>query len=149
MLKSIFLILLFSVEVVESVPVQNQAAAQKLLQKLNQPNQRDRHPRGRRHRGKGQEDDEVVFTLEEYEKRKAQQNPSNKDNVLDISRDEDLAWQLQNQFNLEHSQVCSLISFSRDVNELSCFRFSFCSLFLPLLYLFQCPMSLLGTKRSS
>ncbi|MCH88237.1 tudor domain-containing protein 3-like, partial [Trifolium medium] len=94
-------------EVVESVPVQNQAAAQKLLQKLNQPNQGDRHHRGRRHRGKGQEDDEVVFTLEEYEKRKAQQNPSNKDNVLDISRDEDLAWQLQNQFNLEHSQVQS------------------------------------------
>ncbi|CAK8534399.1 unnamed protein product [Lathyrus sativus] len=92
-------------EVVESVPVQNQAAAQKLLQKLNQPNQRDRHPRGRRHRGKGQEEDEVVFTLEEYEKRKTQVKPSYNDEALDISRDEYLARQLQNQFNLEHSQV--------------------------------------------
>jgi tudor domain-containing protein 3 len=113
---------------VESVPVQNQAAAQKLLQKLNQPYQHGRHPRGRGRRGKGQEEDEFVFTLEEYEKRKAQVKPSNNDEVLDISRDEDLAWQLQNQFNLEHSQVCSLISF-RDVSELNCFRFSSCSLF--------------------
>ncbi|TKY73226.1 Tudor domain-containing protein 3 [Spatholobus suberectus] len=92
-------------EVVESVPVQNQAAAQKLLQKLNHPSQNDRHPKGRRHRGKGREEDPVVFTLEEYENRKAQTKPSNKDKDLDISRDEDLARQLQNQLNLEDSRV--------------------------------------------
>lgn len=120
--------------------MQNQAAAQKLLQKLNQPNQRDRHPRGRRHRGKGQEEDEVVFTLEEYEKRQTQVKPSYNGEALDISRDEHLARQLQNQFNLEHSQVCILISF-RDVCELSCFRFSSCSVFYLLQYLFQCLMS--------
>lgn len=120
----------------ESVPVQNQAAAQKLLQKLNQPNPRDRHPRGRRHRGKGQEEDQVVFTLEEYENRKAQAKTCNEDKVPDISRDEDLAWQLQNQFNLERSQVCFM-----DVCEFCCFRFSSMFNILPLQYLFQCPIS--------
>nr|KYP42724.1 Tudor domain-containing protein 3 [Cajanus cajan] len=91
-------------EVVDSVPVQNQAAAQKLLQKLNHPSQNDRHFKGRKHRGKGKEEDPVVFTLEEYENRRAQTKPSNKDNNLDISRDEDLARQLQNQLYLEDSQ---------------------------------------------
>lgn len=90
-------------EVVESVPVQNQEAAQKLLQKLNHPNQNDRHPSGWKHRGKGKEDP-VVFTLEEYEKRKAQTKPSTTDKNLDISHDEDLARQLQNQLNFEDSQ---------------------------------------------
>ncbi|KHN19849.1 Tudor domain-containing protein 3 [Glycine soja] len=92
-------------EVVESVPVQNQAAAQKLLQKLNHPSQNDRHHRGWKHRGKGKQEDPVVFTLEEYENRKAQTKPSIKDWDLDISRDEHLARQLQNQLDLEDSRV--------------------------------------------
>lgn len=97
----------------ESVPVQNQAAAQKLLQKLSHPNQNDgpRRGRGRKYRGKEKQEDEVVFTLEEYENRKSQakQHPV-KDEVPDISHDENLAWQLQNQFNLEDSQVRILLS---------------------------------------
>ncbi|MED6197141.1 hypothetical protein PIB30_118168 [Stylosanthes scabra] len=105
-------------EAVEHVPVQNQAAAQKLLQKLNQPNQEGRHYRGRKHRGKGKEEDPVVFTLEEYESRKAQGKSLKKDEVSDISRDEHLARQLQNQFNLEDCSVSSLISLF--------FCFSFC-----------------------
>ncbi|CAJ1975432.1 unnamed protein product [Sphenostylis stenocarpa] len=92
-------------EVVESVPVQNQAAAQKLLQKLNQLSQNDRHGRGWKHRGKGKQEDPVVFTLEEYENRKAQIRPSNIDKDQYISHDEDLARHLQNQLNLENSQV--------------------------------------------
>lgn len=105
--------------------MQNQAAAQKLLQKLNHPNQDDRHSEGRKHKGKGKQEDPVVFTLEEYESRKAQGKPLEKDEVLDISHDEHLAWQLQNQFNLEDSWVSSLISLF------------FPFIFLHLLYLFQ------------
>ncbi|OIV98224.1 hypothetical protein TanjilG_18763 [Lupinus angustifolius] len=117
-------------EVVESVPVQNQAAAQKLLQKLNHPNQDGRYAKGRKYRGKGKEEDEVVFTLEEYENRKAEAKSSNKDKVLDVSNDEDLAWKLQNQFNLEDSRAqqgshgaeaqdirMSMFSFERDTDE--------------------------------
>ena len=96
--------------VVESVPVQNQAAAQKLLQKMSNPNQDDRHSRGRKHRGKGREDEPVVFTMDEWENRKAGTKPLVKDGFPDISRDEDLAWQLQNQFDLEdsHVRICVL-----------------------------------------
>nr|XP_025701715.1 tudor domain-containing protein 3 isoform X2 [Arachis hypogaea] len=93
-------------EAVEPVPVQNQAAAQKLLQKLNQPNQENCRFKGRKHRGKGKEEDPVVYTLEEYETRKAQAKPLKKDEVSDVSRDGQLARQLQNQFNLED---CSLL----------------------------------------
>lgn len=85
--------------------MQNQAAAQKLLQKLNHPNQDDRRYKGRRHRGKGREEDPVVFTLEEYENRKAQVRPSDREKPQDIGHDEELARQLQNQFNLEDSRV--------------------------------------------
>lgn len=112
--------------------MQNQAAAQKLLEKLNHP---DRHPKGRKYRGKGKQEDEVVFTLEEYENRRAQAKPSIKDKVLDISYDEDLAWKLQNEFNLEDSWVSNLISFSHEGYSW-CFVYSF--KFLPLQYLFQC-----------
>jgi len=95
--------------VVESVPVQNQAAAQKLLQKLNQPSQNDRRGRGWKHRGKGKEDDPVVFTLEEYENRKAQTKLTNIEKDRYISHDEDFARHLQNQLNLEDSRVSTLL----------------------------------------
>ncbi|CAL5360644.1 hypothetical protein CsSME_00051188 [Camellia sinensis var. sinensis] len=88
-------------EVVESVPIQNQAAAQKLLQRMNQPNRDDRHSRGQRHRGKGKEEDTPVFTLDEWERRKAGGNPLMRAELPNVNQDEDLAWQLQSQFDLE------------------------------------------------
>lgn len=114
----------------ESVPVQNQAAAQKLLQKLSQPNQDGQPRKSWKNRGKEKHEDPVVFTLEEYETRKFQGKAPIKDEVLDISRDENLAWQLQNQFNLEDSQVSMLLS-SCMIVLLSCLSFIFFFL-LPL-----------------
>ena len=89
----------------EAVPVQNQAAAQKLLQKMSQPNLDDRQFRGRRLRGKGKEEESPLFTLDEWERRKAGANPLVRDKLPNGSRDEDLARQLQNQFDLEDLQV--------------------------------------------
>ncbi|KAK0570842.1 hypothetical protein LWI29_007346 [Acer saccharum] len=92
-------------EVAESFPVQNQAASQKLLQKMNNPNRDHQYSRGRKGRGKGREEEPAVFTLDEWEKRKAGAKPSMKIEHPDISHDEDLAWQLQNQLDLEDSHV--------------------------------------------
>ncbi|PSS01850.1 Tudor domain-containing protein [Actinidia chinensis var. chinensis] len=92
-------------EVVEAVPVQNQAAAQKLLQKMSQPNRDDRHFRGQRHRGKGKEEESPVLTLHEWERRKAGASPLVRDKLPDVSHDDNLAWQLQNQSDLEDLQV--------------------------------------------
>lgn len=91
----------------EAVPVQNQAAAQKLLQKLNQPNWDDRHSRGGKHRGKGRgrQEELPVFTLEEWERRKAGGNLAVRDELAGVSQDEALAQQLQNQFDMEDHQV--------------------------------------------
>ena len=87
----------------ESVPVQNQAAAQKLLQKMNNPNWDERHSRGRKHTGKGKQEEATVYTLDEWEKRKAGPKTSIRDERIDVSRDEELAWQLQNQLDLENN----------------------------------------------
>ncbi|PRQ46506.1 putative RecQ mediated genome instability protein [Rosa chinensis] len=92
-------------EVVEAVPVQNQAAAQKLLQKMSHQNQDSRHSRGRKFRGKGREEESEVFTLEEWEKRKAGAKPSITATSAVVHRDEELAWRLQNQFDLEDSHA--------------------------------------------
>lgn len=87
-------------EVSEAVPVQNQAAAQKLLQKMSQPSQMERNPRGPKHRFKGKQEETEVLTLDEWEKRKGNK-PLTGSRKQDISRDEELAWQLQNQLDLE------------------------------------------------
>ncbi|GMI97698.1 hypothetical protein like AT5G19950 [Hibiscus trionum] len=81
-------------EVIESVPLQNQAAAQKLLQKMG-------HSRGRKHRGKGKQEEPVVFTLDEWEKRKGGTKPQTINEYPETSRDEDLARQLQAQLDME------------------------------------------------
>uniref|UniRef100_A0A3Q7JRH8 RecQ mediated genome instability protein 1 OB-fold domain-containing protein n=1 Tax=Solanum lycopersicum TaxID=4081 RepID=A0A3Q7JRH8_SOLLC len=90
-------------EVAEAVPVQNQAAAQKLLQKMSQPPPRGgHHSRGRGHRGRDREEDEShLLTLEEWERRKTGANVSAARNFPDVSQDEDLARQLQHQLDFE------------------------------------------------
>ncbi|PQP95764.1 tudor domain-containing protein 3 [Prunus yedoensis var. nudiflora] len=67
-------------EVIEAVPVQNQAAAQKLLQKMSHQNRDDRHSR-------------------------AGAKPSIRNPFAQSSHDEELARQLQNQFDLEDYHV--------------------------------------------
>lgn len=96
----------FPFPVAEYIPIQNQAAAQKLLQKMNAPNKNERY-RGSRYKGKGAQEEKQVFTLEEWERRKAGGIPTAREEPLDITHDEYLARQLQNQFNLEVHQVTS------------------------------------------
>ncbi|XP_048133289.1 tudor domain-containing protein 3 [Rhodamnia argentea] len=82
-------------EVADSAPVQNQAAAQKLLQKMNRQGMQNQHFKGRKHKGKGKQEEGQVFTLDEWEQRNASAKLPN------MSHDEELARQLQNQFDLE------------------------------------------------
>lgn len=77
---------------------------------MSTPNQDNRHSRGRRYRGKGKEEEPAVFTLEEWEKRKAGAKPFVNHKLPETSNDEDLAWQLQNQLDLEDSHVNILLS---------------------------------------
>ncbi|XP_057969575.1 uncharacterized protein LOC131158734 [Malania oleifera] len=91
-------------EVVESVPVQNQAASQKLLQKMSISNRDGQNFKNKKHRGKGKQEESPVFTLDGWEKSRAGIRTL-KDEPPDVSRDEDLAWQLQNQFDLEDLDV--------------------------------------------
>lgn len=103
---------------VESFPVQNQAASQKLLQKMSNPHQSSQYSRGRKYRGKGKEDEQQVFTLDEYEKRKAGVKLVVEKDIPDTSGDQDLAWKLQKQLDMEDTRVsitsliCLLISAS-------------------------------------
>eukprot|EP00268_Persea_americana_P035725 TRINITY_DN3521_c0_g1_i1.p1 TRINITY_DN3521_c0_g1~~TRINITY_DN3521_c0_g1_i1.p1 ORF type:complete len:436 (+),score=110.10 TRINITY_DN3521_c0_g1_i1:166-1473(+) len=92
-------------EVSEAIPVQNQAAAQKLLQKMSYPTREDRRSRGPKYRGKGQQEEQAVFTLDEWERRKGMAKPTVKDTFQDVSQDEELAWQLQNQLDFEDFNV--------------------------------------------
>ncbi|GMH30715.1 hypothetical protein Nepgr_032558 [Nepenthes gracilis] len=113
-------------EVAEYAPVHNQAAAQKLLQKMSNPTQKYQRNRHQKYKGKGKEEEKPVFTLDEWERRKAWAMPLARDDPLDANRDEDLAWKLQHQFDLEdqvqrnHHQEASenlkmsMFSFERD-----------------------------------
>lgn len=74
------------------------------------PNQDNRHLRGRKYRGKGKTEEPVVFTLDEWEQRKSGVKPLLKHERPDTSNDEDLAWKLQNQLDLEDSHVTTLSS---------------------------------------
>jgi tudor domain-containing protein 3 len=101
---------------IEAVPVQNQAAAQKLLQKMQEPINEGRYGKGGRYRGRGRgrgrdrEEEQAVFTLEEWEKR-------NFRNAPDTSRDEEMARQLQHQMDLEDYEVYMLFCFSFIINN--------------------------------
>ncbi|ONK66545.1 uncharacterized protein A4U43_C06F9300 [Asparagus officinalis] len=93
-------------EVSEAVPVQNQAAAQKLLQKMAQPAQGDRNYRGHRNKFKGKQEETQVFTLEEWERRKGNNlKPIMAVHSQDITQDEEFARQLQNQLDIEDFHV--------------------------------------------
>lgn len=97
--------------VAESAPVQNQAAAHKLLQKMNSSNQGDRRPRGWKQKGKGKQEELQFFTLDEWENRKIGANHTMKNDIPDTSADEEIAWQLQNQLDVEDSHV-GILAFS-------------------------------------
>ncbi|MCD7459396.1 hypothetical protein HAX54_040853 [Datura stramonium] len=86
-------------EVAEAIPVQNQAAAQKLLQKMSQPPRGGQCSRGQRHRGRGREEESHLLTLEEWERRKTGANLSATHDFPDVSQDENLARQLQQQLD--------------------------------------------------
>ncbi|KAI7732646.1 LOW QUALITY PROTEIN: hypothetical protein M8C21_023201, partial [Ambrosia artemisiifolia] len=89
-------------EVAESIPVQNQAAAQKLLQKMSNSNRNEGHSRGWKPRGRGKEENEsAVLTLDEWERKRANGSSSMRQQNPNVNQDEDLARQLQNQFDLE------------------------------------------------
>lgn len=88
-------------EVIESVPVQNQAAAQKLLLRMNQPSRDNQNFRGRRYRGKEKEEGPAVLTLDEWERKKSLMSSTTIHDSHNVIRDEDLARQLQEQFDLE------------------------------------------------
>ncbi|OMO57993.1 hypothetical protein COLO4_34948 [Corchorus olitorius] len=100
-------------EVAESVPLQNQAASQKLLQKMSHSNLDDRHSRGRKYRGKGKQEEPAVLTLDEWEKMKAGAKPQIRHELPETSGDEDLAWQLQAQLDLEDYHFCSVFQVKR------------------------------------
>lgn len=118
--------------VAEAVPVQNQAAAQKLLQKMSQPPPRGGHrSRGRGHRGRDREEDEShLLTLEEWERRKTGANVSAARNFPDVSQDEDLARQLQHQLDFEDFHVSNYgFQYSNDSGTLTyIFTLSICNL---------------------
>ncbi|KAL6549675.1 hypothetical protein OROHE_008406 [Orobanche hederae] len=123
-------------KVTASIPVQNQVAAQKLLQKTSVPNFKDDNSRSPRHRGKGKDEDLPLITLDEWERRRTVIDLVKMHEHADISQDEDLARQLQKQFELEdiHAQhgshlmdaksiKISMFSFERDAG--TCARTGF------------------------
>ncbi|KAK8914042.1 hypothetical protein KSP39_PZI023679 [Platanthera zijinensis] len=85
--------------------VQNQAAAQKLLQKMSQPMPQGRNPRDHRTRFKGRQEETPVFTLDEWERKKAGTSSAIRAaDIQDTSADEILARQLQSQLDFEDHQ---------------------------------------------
>ncbi|KAJ0745380.1 putative RecQ mediated genome instability protein [Helianthus annuus] len=113
-------------EVAESIPVQNQAAAQKLLQKMNYSNRNEGHSRGWKQRGRGKEENEsAVLTIAEWERKRANGSSSLRQENANVNQDEDLARQLQNQFDLEdyHGQQGQHVTEADDI-RMSMFSFN-------------------------
>lgn len=96
----------------EAVPVQNQAAAQKLLQKMSQPDNKEMNPRFRKHKFRAKQEEAVVFTLDEWERTKGTKlNPMLNSGMQDTIHDEELARQLQDQLDFEDSYVSIVTGF--------------------------------------
>lgn len=72
---------------------------------MSQPNFNKHNPRSHRHRGKFQEEELNVMTLDEWEKRKTGSGVATTREHSLTSQDEDLARQLQEQFDLEDIHV--------------------------------------------
>lgn len=65
------------------------------------------HSRGWKQRGRGKEEEEesAVLTLDEWERKRAAGSSSSRQQNPNFNQDEDLARQLQNQFDLEDIHV--------------------------------------------
>ncbi|KAF3779569.1 Tudor domain-containing protein 3 [Nymphaea thermarum] len=114
-------------EISDAVPIQNQAAAQKLFGRMNKPDKDGRQPmrgRGTRQRGKGKAEEPAVFTLDEWEKRKSTTGISGKlEAGLDVRSDEEIARQLQRQLNLEDEIFAGCHESEADRIRMSMFDF--------------------------
>lgn len=75
---------------------------------MNNQNPNDWHYKCRKHKGKEKREEPSTWTLDEWERRKAGAKPLIGYEHQNISHDEELAWQLQNQFDLEDSNVSLL-----------------------------------------
>ncbi|XVE98239.1 hypothetical protein REPUB_Repub03eG0088500 [Reevesia pubescens] len=122
-------------EVVESVPPQNQAASQKLLQKMSHSNVDGRSSKGRKYRGKGKQEEPVVFTLDEWEKSKAGIKSQMRNELPETSGDEDLARQLQTQLDLEDYHVSVLATLSCSCLQWCCI--CYLTMFNKIIFLFR------------
>lgn len=86
----------------EAVPIQNQAASQKLLKKMNDKGREFKH--GRSGRFRGNQESTALLTLDEWELQKGKMKATSSWSD-DVSQDAELARQLQNQLDLEASNV--------------------------------------------
>ncbi|KAJ3694170.1 hypothetical protein LUZ60_009650 [Juncus effusus] len=123
-------------EAIEAVPVQNQAASQKLLQKMQEP-VNNYKPRHNRFRNREAEDEKPVFTLDEWEKRNNYANaPDKRNNYVNApdkrnyynapntSNDEEMARMLQRQMDLEDSSSSQAGNSEADRLRMSMFSFT-------------------------
>lgn len=77
---------------------------------MSHPTREDRHSRGPKYRGKGRQEEQAVFTLDEWERRKGVGSPTMNNKFHDVSQDEELARQLQNQLDLEDIHVSIIVA---------------------------------------
>ncbi|KAK6941570.1 RecQ mediated genome instability protein 1, N-terminal, partial [Dillenia turbinata] len=78
----------------------DQADLQKLLQKMSKPNQQEWQHIGLRHRGKRNQEKREFLTLDEWGRRNAGGSLA-RGKIPDLSQDEELAWQLQHELDLQ------------------------------------------------
>lgn len=99
----------------EAVPIQNQAASQKLLKKMSDKGkQRGEFKHGRSGKFRGNQEATALLTLDEWELQKGKLKATSSWSE-DVSQDAELARQLQNQLDLEDSNV--------SIHCLTCFYF--------------------------
>lgn len=88
----------------DSVPIQNQAASQKLLKKMSDKGrERGEFKHGRSGKFRGNREETALLTLDEWEVQKGKMKATSSSWSDDVSQDAELARQLQNQLDLEAS----------------------------------------------